>query len=189
VIIDYRLHNVAQIIGRIEIEYYGSVVHKITGKPERENGVTDFAVRLQWTIFQRFPKTMKLLLTADLHFRSHWFRWLIKQAANYDLVCIASDLLDMSKSETRSGGNSCGLSARLFCFWSRSCISLRVWPKLEPEIGRVDLAGTGRIAESAISESYQAGTESGESSWHTTGETWIPKEGLYDHLVLKLTKD
>jgi uncharacterized protein len=44
---------------------------------------------------------MKLLFTADLHFRLHWFRWLIEQAPSYDLVCIAGDLLDMFKSETR----------------------------------------------------------------------------------------
>ena len=43
---------------------------------------------------------MKLLLTADLHFRIHWFRWLIEQATGFDLVCIAGDLLDMFKSET-----------------------------------------------------------------------------------------
>jgi Icc-related predicted phosphoesterase len=45
---------------------------------------------------------MKLLLTADLHFRLHWFRWLIEQAPSYDLVCIAGDLLDMFKPETRT---------------------------------------------------------------------------------------
>jgi predicted MPP superfamily phosphohydrolase len=44
---------------------------------------------------------MKLLLTADLHYRIHWFRWLIEQAPDFDLVCIAGDLLDMFKSETR----------------------------------------------------------------------------------------
>jgi DNA repair exonuclease SbcCD nuclease subunit len=44
---------------------------------------------------------MKLLITADLHYRIHWFRWLIEQAPRYDLVCIAGDLLDMFKSETR----------------------------------------------------------------------------------------
>ena len=38
---------------------------------------------------------MKLLLTADLHFRIDWFRWLLGQAPNYDLVCIVGDLLDM----------------------------------------------------------------------------------------------
>ena len=46
-------------------------------------------------------KTMKLLLTADLHFRIHWFRWLIEQAPSYDLVCIAGDFLDMFKFESR----------------------------------------------------------------------------------------
>jgi predicted MPP superfamily phosphohydrolase len=44
---------------------------------------------------------MRLLLTADLHFRVHWFRWLIEQAPSYDLVCIAGDLLDMFNAETR----------------------------------------------------------------------------------------
>jgi predicted MPP superfamily phosphohydrolase len=44
---------------------------------------------------------MKLLLTADLHFRIHWFHWLIAQAPRYDLVCIAGDLLDMFGSESR----------------------------------------------------------------------------------------
>jgi hypothetical protein len=38
---------------------------------------------------------MKLLLTADLHFRVDWFQWLIGQAPHYDLICIAGDLLDM----------------------------------------------------------------------------------------------
>jgi hypothetical protein len=32
-------------------------------------------------------------------------------------------------------------------------------------------------------------TESGELSWHTVSDTWIPEEGLHDHLVLKVTKD
>ena len=72
---------------------------------------------------------MKLLLTADLHFRIHWFRWLIEQALNYDLICIAPF----------------------------------------PNYIKLD-------------------TESGELSWHTASDTWIPEDGLYDHLVLKLAK-
>jgi DNA repair exonuclease SbcCD nuclease subunit len=44
---------------------------------------------------------MKRLLTADLHFRLHGFHWLIEQAPDFDLVCIAGDLLDMFKAETR----------------------------------------------------------------------------------------
>jgi hypothetical protein len=31
----------------------------------------------------------------------HWFPWLIGQAPDFDLVCIAGDLLDMFASETR----------------------------------------------------------------------------------------
>ena len=38
---------------------------------------------------------MELLITADLHFRLHWFQWLIEQGPSYDLVCIAGDLLDI----------------------------------------------------------------------------------------------
>jgi len=38
---------------------------------------------------------MKLLITADLHYREHWFRWLLIRAGEYDLICIAGDLLDM----------------------------------------------------------------------------------------------
>jgi hypothetical protein len=32
-------------------------------------------------------------------------------------------------------------------------------------------------------------TESGDNSWRTASETWIPEDGLFDHLVLKLAKD
>ena len=44
---------------------------------------------------------MKILLTADLHYREHWFRWLLDRAADYDLICIAGDLLDMFYREPR----------------------------------------------------------------------------------------
>jgi Icc-related predicted phosphoesterase len=37
---------------------------------------------------------MKLLLIADLHFRIDWYRWLIEQAPNYDLVWMVGDLLE-----------------------------------------------------------------------------------------------
>jgi hypothetical protein len=50
---------------------------------------------------RQFCETIRLLLTADLHYRIHWFRWLIEQAPDFDLVCIAGDLLDMFKSETQ----------------------------------------------------------------------------------------
>lgn len=38
---------------------------------------------------------VKLLLTADLHFRKPWFEWLLRVTGHYDMVCIAGDLLDM----------------------------------------------------------------------------------------------
>ena len=44
----------------------------------------------------------ELLITADLHYREHWFRWLIEQGPDYDLVCIAGDLLDMFRAEPRT---------------------------------------------------------------------------------------
>jgi predicted phosphodiesterase len=37
---------------------------------------------------------MNLLLTSDLHFNKRWYQWLEGQAANYDLISIAGDLLD-----------------------------------------------------------------------------------------------
>jgi hypothetical protein len=45
---------------------------------------------------------MKLLLTADLHFRTDWFRWLMEQAPSYDLVCIA--WLDRGSTMRRQTG-------------------------------------------------------------------------------------
>jgi predicted phosphodiesterase len=45
---------------------------------------------------------MKVLITADLHYREHWFRWLIERRADYDLICVAGDLLDMFDNEPRT---------------------------------------------------------------------------------------
>lgn len=38
---------------------------------------------------------MKILHLTDLHFRRYWLDWAHDVAANYDLVCISGDLLDM----------------------------------------------------------------------------------------------
>lgn len=38
---------------------------------------------------------MKFFLTADLHDNRTWLEWIVDQAPDYDLVCIAGDLLDM----------------------------------------------------------------------------------------------
>jgi Icc-related predicted phosphoesterase len=45
---------------------------------------------------------MKILLTADLHFRPKWFDWLIGESAKFDLMCIAGDLLDIFAKEPRA---------------------------------------------------------------------------------------
>jgi predicted phosphodiesterase len=44
---------------------------------------------------------MKILITTDLHYREHWFRWLIEKGTKYHLICIAGDLLDMFNGEPR----------------------------------------------------------------------------------------
>ena len=44
---------------------------------------------------------MKILVTVDLHYREHWYAWLLDRAEDYDLICIAGDLLDIFKSEPR----------------------------------------------------------------------------------------
>ena len=38
---------------------------------------------------------MKILLTADLHCKEDWFRWLEEEASKYELVSIAGDLLNI----------------------------------------------------------------------------------------------
>src|SRR6201981_1575170 len=43
---------------------------------------------------------MKILTTADLHYREQWFR-LLSRAPEWDLVCIAGALLDMFNAEPR----------------------------------------------------------------------------------------
>jgi hypothetical protein len=47
----------------------------------------------------------------------------------------------------------------------------------------------GVLLKASFPNHIKLDSESGKSSWHTTSETWIPEEGLYDHLVLKLEKD
>jgi Icc-related predicted phosphoesterase len=250
---------------------------------------------------------MKLLLTADLHFRVHWFRWLLEQAPSYDLVCIAGDLLDIFNVESTIGqarevsrlireladivpvavcsGNhdnagrlvshdrasvyewfidfgghrniiTDGSTQKLenlivttvpyHCSKEQKSICLdrgftirrqtgKTWIVLHHVPPKTTLNASGEESEAAEllaayrpdyfvsghdhafpytsgqSWSQRLGetrlllpgvllkapypnhikldSESGESSWHTTSETWIPEEGLYDHLVLKIAKD
>jgi Icc-related predicted phosphoesterase len=43
---------------------------------------------------------MRILVTADLHYREQWFR-LLSRAAEWGLLCIAGDLLDTFNAEPR----------------------------------------------------------------------------------------
>ena len=45
---------------------------------------------------------MRILITADLHYREQWYRWLLDLREDYDLICIAGDVLDMFKGEPRT---------------------------------------------------------------------------------------
>ena len=42
---------------------------------------------------------MRLLLTAELHYRLSWFKWLEAQAVHYDALAICGDLLDVFYKE------------------------------------------------------------------------------------------
>jgi len=57
------------------------------------------------------------------------------------------------------------------------------------KLGAVSVLVPGQLLKAPFPNHIKLDTESGESSWHTASETWIPEEGLYDHLVLKLGKD
>jgi hypothetical protein len=47
----------------------------------------------------------------------------------------------------------------------------------------------GQLLSAPISNYIKLDSQSGELSWHTASETWIPEDGMYDHLVLKVEKD
>jgi len=57
------------------------------------------------------------------------------------------------------------------------------------KLGESRLLVPGQLLEAPFPNHIKLNTESGELSWHTNSETWIPEDGLYDHLVLKLAKD
>jgi len=45
---------------------------------------------------------MKVLVTADIHYRPSWFEWLIGEAPRFDAVFIAGDFLDIFIAEPRT---------------------------------------------------------------------------------------
>jgi hypothetical protein len=55
-------------------------------------------------------------------------------------------------------------------------------------LGESRLLVPGQLLGAPIPNYITLDTESGEFSWHTASDTWIPEDGLYDHLVLKVAK-
>jgi hypothetical protein len=56
-------------------------------------------------------------------------------------------------------------------------------------VGESRLLVSGQLLSAPFPNYIVLDTDSGELSWHTASETWIPEDGLYDHLVLKLAKN
>jgi hypothetical protein len=54
---------------------------------------------------------------------------------------------------------------------------------------KVGVLVPGQLLRASFPNYIKLDTESGELSWHTASDTWIPEDGLYDHLVLKSAKD
>jgi hypothetical protein len=66
------------------------------------------------------------------------------------------------------------------------CTSGQSWNQ---KLGEVTLLVPGQLLGGPFQNHIKLDTESGELTWHTAIETWIPEDGLYDNLVLKLGKD
>ena len=56
-------------------------------------------------------------------------------------------------------------------------------------MGEVCVLVPGQLLAAAFPNHITLHTESGELCWRTASETWVPEDRLFDHLVLKLTKD
>jgi hypothetical protein len=57
------------------------------------------------------------------------------------------------------------------------------------KLGDSRLLVPGQLLEAPFPNHIKLNTKSGELSWHTASDTWIPEDGLYDHLVLKFDED
>jgi hypothetical protein len=57
------------------------------------------------------------------------------------------------------------------------------------KVDKVSVLVPGQLLRAPFPNHIKLNTESGELSWHTASEKWIPEDGLYDHLVLKVAKD
>jgi hypothetical protein len=91
--------------GCIRLENYRRVAHTNKGKTEQKNSVAASLSGYNVYLLDCYKRSIFRNHEAPNHrrpsFRFHWFRWLIEQAPDFDLICIAGDLLDMFESETR----------------------------------------------------------------------------------------
>jgi hypothetical protein len=44
----------------------------------------------------------------------------------------------------------------------------------------------GQLLRASVPNYILLNPEQGEASWQTSSETWIPEDGMFDHLALKL---
>jgi len=56
------------------------------------------------------------------------------------------------------------------------------------KLGKMCVLIPGQLLTAPFPNHIKLNTESGELSWHTTSDTWIPEDGLFDYLVVKLAK-
>jgi hypothetical protein len=51
---------------------------------------------------------------------------------------------------------------------------------------KVGVLVPGQLLSARFPNYIKLDTESRELSWHTASDTWIPEDGLYDHLIIKV---
>ena len=54
-------------------------------------------------------------------------------------------------------------------------------------IGGVKVLVPGQLLRAPFPNNIVLDTASGQADWQTSSRAWIPEDGLYDHLVLKIT--
>jgi Icc-related predicted phosphoesterase len=145
---------------------------------------------------------MKILITADLHYRSRWFDWLLEQGPNFDLICIAGDLLDMFDRTPRSDqAREISISLRrlakktwvAICSGNHDCTGRQVsrdrapiyeWLAQLDEEPRIVTDGATRVIEDLIVTTlpYHCYQEQ-KSVWLDRGAS-VRRSRSYDWLVL-----
>jgi hypothetical protein len=91
---------------------------------------------------------------------------LIERAADYDLVCITGNLLDL-----------CGHT---------QAYPLSYRKQLGAQDRGVNVLVLGQLLRAPFPNNVVLDSESGKARWQTLSQEWIAEDGLYDHLVLKI---